>query len=542
VTLESVSSLPREADAVVIGAGPNGLVAATALADSGWDVVVLEAQSAVGGAVRSAEFVQPGYVSDLFSAFYPLAAASPVMRDLDLHRHGLRWVHAPDVLAHPLDDGRCVVLSRSLERTAVSLEGFAAGDGEAWAAMFAQWQRVRDPLLDALFTPLPPVRSMISLLRRLGTAGALDLARFATLPVRRMATERFAGEGAALLLTGNALHSDVIPDAAGSGAFGWLMSMLGQDVGFPVPEGGAQLLAEALASRATAGGSQIHTRTTVTEVLLRDRRAVGVRTADGAVVRARRAVLADVSAPDLYLNLVGEDQLPTRLRRHLERFELDWPTVKLNWALSEPVPWANSEAAGAGTVHLGVGIDGFVDFAADLSKGQLPQRPLVLFGQMTVADPTRSPVGTTSAWGYSHLPRDLAMSRSAVHRQIDRMEGAIERVAPGFRDTVSARVVQGPADLQDADANLIRGAINGGTSAIHQQAIFRPVPGTGRPQTPYERLYLASASAHPGGGVHGACGWNAARSAISDHGGLGLLRRQLHRTVWARLLSAEDPT
>jgi phytoene dehydrogenase-like protein len=542
VTLESVSSLPREADAVVIGAGPNGLVAATALADSGWDVVVLEAQSAVGGAVRSAEFVQPGYVSDLFSAFYPLAAASPVMRDLDLHRHGLRWVHAPDVLAHPLDDGRCVVLSRSLERTAVSLEGFAAGDGEAWAAMFAQWQRVRDPLLDALFTPLPPVRSMISLLRRLGTAGALDLARFATLPVRRMATERFAGEGAALLLTGNALHSDVIPDAAGSGAFGWLMSMLGQDVGFPVPEGGAQLLAEALASRATAGGSQIHTRTTVTEVLLRDRRAVGVRTADGAVVRARRAVLADVSAPDLYLNLVGEDQLPTRLRRNLERFELDWPTVKLNWALSEPVPWANSEAAGAGTVHLGVGIDGFVDFAADLSKGQLPQRPLVLFGQMTVADPTRSPVGTTSAWGYSHLPRDLAMSRSAVHRQIDRMEGAIERVAPGFRDTVSARVVQGPADLQDADANLIRGAINGGTSAIHQQAIFRPVPGTGRPQTPYERLYLASASAHPGGGVHGACGWNAARSAISDHGGLGLLRRQLHRTVWARLLSAEDPT
>jgi phytoene dehydrogenase-like protein len=542
VTLESVSSLPSEADAVVIGAGPNGLVAANALADAGWDVVVLEAQSAVGGAVRSAEFVQPGYVSDLFSAFYPLAAASPVMRDLDLHRHGLRWVHAPDVLAHPLDDGRCVVLSRSMERTAVSLEGFAAGDGEAWAAMFAQWQRVRDPLLDALFTPLPPVRSMISLLRRLGTAGALDMARFATLPVRRMATERFAGEGAALLLTGNALHSDVVPDAAGSGLFGWLMSMLGQDVGFPVPEGGAQLLADALASRATAGGSQIHTGTTVTEVLLRDRRAVGVRTAGGVVVRARRAVLADVSAPDLYLNLVGEDQLPTRLRRNLERFELDWPTLKLNWALSEPVPWANSEAAGAGTVHLGVGVDGFVDFAADLSKGQLPQRPLVLFGQMTVADSTRSPAGTTSAWGYSHLPRDLALSRSAVHRQIDRMEGAIERVAPGFRDTVSARVVQGPADLQDADANLIQGAINGGTSAIHQQAIFRPVPGTGRPQTPYERLYLASASAHPGGGVHGACGWNAARAAISDHGGLGLLRRQLHRTVWARLLSAEDPT
>ena len=358
-------------DAVVVGAGPNGLVAANALADAGWDVLVLEARDTVGGAVRSAEFVRPGYVSDQFSAFYPLAAASPVMRDLDLHRHGLRWVHAPDVLAHPLEDGRCVVLSRALERTAASLDSFAAGDGAAWAAMFAQWRQVRDPLLDALFTPLPPVRSMVSLLRRLGTAGALEMARFATLPVRRMATECFAGEGAALLLTGNAMHADVIPDAAGSGAFGWLMSMLGQDVGFPVPEGGAQRLSDALASRATASGSQIHTSTAVGEILLRGRQAVGVRTRDGEVVRARRAVLADVSAPALYLELVGVERLPGRFERNLRRFELDWPTLKLNWALSSPVPWSNAAAVGAGTVHLGVGVDGFVDFAADLSKGQV---------------------------------------------------------------------------------------------------------------------------------------------------------------------------
>jgi phytoene dehydrogenase-like protein len=541
VTLDGVSSIPREVDAVVIGAGPNGLVAANALADAGWDVVVLEAQDTVGGAVRSAEFVRPGYVSDQFSAFYPLAAASPVMRDLDLHRHGLRWVHAPDVLAHPLDDGRCAVLSRSLERTAASLDSFAPGDGAAWADMFARWQRVRDPLLDALFTPLPPVRSMLSLLRRLGTAGALEMARFATLPVRRMAAESFAGEGAALMLTGNAMHADVIPDAAGSGIFGWLMSMLGQDVGFPAPQGGAQRLADALASRAIAGGGQIHTDTAVTEILLRGRRAVGVRTLDGGIVRARRAVLADVSAPDLYLKLVGVDHLPSRLVRDLERFELDWPTLKVNWALSTPVPWAASGAAGAGTVHLGVGTDGFVDFAADLSKGQLPQRPLVLFGQMTVVDPSRSPAGTESAWGYTHLPRDLALSRSAVRAQVERVEAAIERVAPGFGEAITARVVQSPRDLETDDANLTHGAINGGTSAIHQQAIFRPVPGTGRPQTPYDGLYLASASAHPGGGVHGACGWNAARAAMSDHGALGPLRRQLHRTVWSRLLSSQGP-
>ena len=158
---------------------------------------------------------------------------------------------------------------------------------------------------------------------------------------------------------------------------------------------------------------------------------------------------------------------------------------------------------------------------------------------MTVADATRSPAGTESAWGYSHLPRDLALSRSAVREQTERIEAAIERVAPGFRDTITSRVVQGPVDLQDEDANLVQGAINGGTSAIHQQAIFRPVPGTGRPQTPYDGLYLASASAHPGGGVHGACGWNAARAALSDNGRLGAVRRQLHRTVWSRLLTSE---
>ncbi len=235
-----------QADAVVIGAGPNGLVAANALADAGWNVVLLETEDTVGGAVRSAEVTTPGFVNDLFSAFYPLAAASPIIRDLELDRHGLAWVHAPDVLAHVLDDGRAAVLSRSLDQTANSVDSFAAGDGEAWVAMFRQWQRLRDPLLDALFTPLPPVRSMLRLLRRTGTAEALDLARRAVLPVRRLAEESFSGAGAGLLLTGNALHSDVPPDAAGSGVFGWLLAMLGQDVGFPAPRGGAQLLADAL--------------------------------------------------------------------------------------------------------------------------------------------------------------------------------------------------------------------------------------------------------------------------------------------------------
>ena len=186
-------------DAVVIGSGPNGLVAANALADAGWDVLLLEAQGTIGGAVRSAEVIAPGYCTDLYSAFYPLAAASPVIRDLDLARHGLRWVQAPQVLAHVLEDGRAAVLSTDLATTSASLDRFAAGDGQAWADMFAQWQHIRDPLLDALFTPFPPVKAAIRLLRRTHAAGALDLARLAVLPVNRLSRENFRGDGAGLL-------------------------------------------------------------------------------------------------------------------------------------------------------------------------------------------------------------------------------------------------------------------------------------------------------------------------------------------------------
>jgi phytoene dehydrogenase-like protein len=535
-TAPSASPPPAVADAVVIGAGPNGLVAANALVDAGWDVLVLEAQPTIGGAVRSAEVVAPGYVSDLFSAFYPLAAASPVIRGLELDRYGLQWCSSPDVLAHVLDDGRAAILAREPEDTAANLEAFGSGDGDTWLAMFRDWQRIRDPLLDSLFAPLPPVRSGARLARRTGVAGLLELARLAVLPVRRLADERFTGEGAALLLTGNAMHADVPPDAAGSGVFGWLLTMLAQDVGYPVPRGGAQQLSDALGRRIEARGGTIVTGAPVERVLLSGSRAVGVRTAAGDTVGVRRAVLADVSAPSLYHDLVGDDRLPSGLIRRLRRFHWDLPTLKLNWALAGPVPWRATEAAACGTVHLGVDLAGFVDFSADLSVGRLPERPFVLFGQMATADPSRSPAGTESAWAYTHLPHQLANDDGAVKEQVERVEAAVERVAPGFRDLVVGRVVQSPSDLNREDANLTFGATNGGTAAPHQQAIFRPMTGTGRPETPYERLYLASASAHPGGGVHGACGWNAAVAALRDNGMAGPLRRRLQRTVWGRLL------
>jgi len=533
VTVQSV-------DAVVIGAGPNGLVAANALVDAGWDVLLLETNDEVGGAVRSAEVTAPGFSSDLFSAFYPLAAASPVIRGLDLGDHGLVWTQAEKVLAHALPDGRAAVLARSAEDTASGLEAFGAGDGEAWLEMFAGWQAIRDPLLDAMFTPFPPVRSAISLLRRSLLSGALDLARLAVLPVRRLAEENFSGEGGALLLTGNALHADVPPEAAGSGIFGWLLSMLGQDVGFPVPQGGAQKLATALQSRFESLGGEVRTGTRVTSVLTAAGRAFGVRTADGTLVRARKAVLADVAAPTLYRDLVGVTELPGQMKSRLDQFQWDLSTLKINWALDRPVPWLAGGAVGAGTVHFGVDLDGFVDYAADLTVGRRPLHPFVLFGQMTTADPTRSPAGTESAWAYTHIPAAMAHSTALLDQHVERVQQHLEEVAPGFSASVIARHVQHPADLEAADANLVHGTVNGGTAYPHQQLIFRPTLGLGRPETPIAGLFLASASAHPGGGVHGACGWNAARAALSNSGSFAAARRRLVKTAWARLLPPAD--
>lgn len=529
---------PRAAncDAIVIGAGPNGLVAANALADAGWDVIVLEAQPEVGGAVRSGEVTAPGFTTDLFSAFYPLAAASPLIRGLELERYGLEWVQAPAVLAHQLDDGRAAVLYRDPARTAAGLEAFAAGDGAAWLELFAQWQRVRDDVLSALFTPFPPVAAGLRLLRVLKAAGALRLARLAVTPVRRLGEETFRGAGGRLLLTGNAMHADVPPDGAGSGMFGWLLCMLGQDVGFPVPKGGAGVLSRSLRARAEALGAEVRTGARVAEVLVRSRRAYGVRLADGSVITAGRAILADVTAPALYTELLANVSMPERFRKDVADFHWDSATLKLNWALGGPVPWLAEGARGAGTVHLGVDLDGFVDFAADLSVERMPDRPFILFGQMTTADPTRSPAGTESAWAYTHLPRRFAGDAEAVTAHVERVEAAVERAAPGFRGLVQVRQVQAPLDLEGANASLDLGALNAGTSAIHQELVFRPTPGLGRPETPITGLYLASASSHPGGGVHGACGWNAARSALRANGRLGSVHAALVRTAWDRVL------
>lgn len=523
-------------DAVVIGAGPNGLVAANLLVDAGWSVEVLEAQTEPGGAVRSDRGVHPDYVSDLFSAFYPLAAASPVLARLDLAAEGLRWSHAPRVLAHPLGDGRCAVLERRVEDTAAGLAEFAEPDGDAWRDMYATWSRVGPDLVRSLFTPFPPVRAGLRLAAKLRGAGGLRLARSLVLPVRRLGEEEFRGEGGRLLLAGNALHADLAPETTGGGGFGWLMSMLGQSHGFPAPVGGSGALTAALVSRLRRRGGALRCGERVVSVVVRGGRAVGVRTAGGETVSARRAVLADTSAPTLYRDLVGEEHLPARLLRDLERFQWDFSTFKVDWALTSPVPWTAPQAAGAGTVHVADGMDALTRFAAQIARGQVPDEPFALFGQMTTADPSRSPAGTESAWAYTHLPQQITSDAGPdditgrwdtreQEAMADRVEAQVERFAPGFRSRILARRILAPTTLQAMDENLHNGAINNGTAALHQQAVFRPTPGTGRPETPVKGLYLASAAAHPGGGVHGAPGANAARAALRPHG----LHTFLHR-------------
>jgi phytoene dehydrogenase-like protein len=494
-------------DAIVIGAGPNGLVAANLLADAGWSVDVLESQPRPGGAVKSSELVEPGFVNDEFSAFYPLAAASPVVRKLGLERFGLEWAHGPLALAHPATDGTCASLSRDLDETAASLDAFAPGDGDAWRELFARWERIGDPFLQALATPFPPVRAGLRLLLRL-RRDLPEYARFSVLSVRRLADERFRGEGGGRLLAGNAMHTDLLPESSVGGFFGWFLTCLGQTVGYPCARGGASALTDALVRRLESNGGRVTCGARVHEIVVERGRAVGVRSASGDLA-AGKAILADVHALPLYLDLLPRHAVPARVLDAIGRFELDPATFKVDWTLDGPIPWTAPDARRAPVIHVAESVDELSVTQHELARGLTPSKPFVVLGQYAMADPTRMPAGKEVAWGYTHLPHGASTDGLA-----DVMEERIEALALGFRALVRKRVVSEPADLEARDENLPGGALSGGTSQLHQQLVFRPVPGLGRPETPVKGLYLASASAHPGGGVHGYPGAIAARAAL----------------------------
>lgn len=463
--------------------------------------------------MRSGELTLPGWTHDLFSAFYPFAAASPVMSALHLEDWGLRWRRSPGVLAHPFEDGRCALLSRDVETTAASLDALGRGDGDAWRALYATWERAGSAIVAAITAPLPPVGPALRVGAALGPLRIPAFARFALLSAQAIAARWFRGPGGAALLAGNALHTDLTPGSSPSGVIGWVLTCLGQEVGWPVPEGGAGRLSGALLDRLRARGGRVLCRERVVGIDVRGGRAVAVRTAGGTSYDASRAVVATTGAPALFLELLAPEHVPAAVRRRMKRFEYDHATVKVDWALDRPIPWVADEARTSAGVHVAGAIEEMIRYASELEAGLVPERPYLVMGQMTLADPTRSPAGTETAWAYTHVPQRRA--DADADEVADRMEAQVERFAPGFRSAILARHVFSPRALEQANANLVGGAVGGGSARLRQQLILRPGPRLARGITPVGGLFLGSASIHPGGGVHGAPGATAARAALA---------------------------
>lgn len=498
-------------DAVVIGSGPNGLVAAAALARHGWQVLVLETRDRPGGAVWSEQLTLPGFLHDVGAAFFPFADYSPAFRFLDLAGAGLSWANAGWESCHPAPDGSSATIGRDLDATA---RAFGA-DGPAWRKL-GQWQqRMGARLVRALLAPLPALGEAF----RLGLGNVLRLGMQGLRTTAGFARGHFQTEAARRVFPGLALHVDLGPhDLAGAG-LGLVLGLLAADTGFRVPLGGAKAITLALLQRLQEWGGRISLGARVKEVLVRKRRAVAVRTETGEEIAVRRAVLADVGAPALFLKLLRPGQVGGWVAQRMRRFRYGWGTFKMDWALSAPVPWTVAEARAAAVVHAGDSLDDLVRFTRQVRAGRLPDNPYLVIGQQSLADPGRSPPGGHTLWAYSRVPPTLpegwARSRESF---ADRIEQRLEGLAPGWRGLIRGRHIASPPDLEAMDENLVGGDLGGGSAQIDQQLFLRPVFPYFRYRTPIQGLYLASASAHPGAGVHGACGLNAARMALLDNG------------------------
>ncbi|HEX6255226.1 MAG TPA: NAD(P)/FAD-dependent oxidoreductase [Euzebyales bacterium] len=498
------------ADAVVIGSGPNGLAAAIRLARAGRAVAVCEAAAMPGGAVKSEPLTLDGFVHDTYSAVHPAGAASPVFNRLPLEVHGLRWINPPVAMAHPMPDGRAGALYRKLERTVDSLNDLHPGDGDAWRRFATPYLDNLPSLKRTLLGGFPPLRGAVPLAFGLGLTGVLEFARLLLMPAARLAAELFEGPHARAWLYGSVLHGDVPAEEAGSAIAGGYLQLLGHAVGWPSPHGGAGRLTDALVSYLESLGGEVRLSTPVERIVADDRRVAGVITGGGD--RLRAPIVIASTTPHALLRLTGR-AMPDRYAARLARYRYGPRTVKIDWALSEPVPWTAPEARVAGTVHVGGPAEAVTRQTTDVRAGRIPERPFMLFGQQSLADPTRAPAGHHTAWAYTRVPAQV-VGAEAVTAHAERMTDQMERFAPGFRDTVLARHVQGPADLEDGDPNLVGGDVGGGTYTL-DQTIFRPLPALVPYATPIRGLWLGSASAFPGGAVHGVPGWAAASYALA---------------------------
>ncbi len=496
--------------ALVIGSGPNGLAAAITLAEAGHDVTVLEANATPGGAVATEELTLPGFRHDTFSAVYPAAAASPVFARWPLERHGLRWVHPRRCYAHPLPDGRAAALSRDLDETAASLDALAPGDGEAWRAFATPYLRHFDAWRDTLMSGFPPVVGPAKLLAALKLHGTLEWARLLLAPAEAFAAELFAASGSRAWYYGSAMHGDVPPHGSGSAIAAAHLNLMGHAVGWPSPEGGAAALANALTSYLESLGGRVVTGARVTAIRVERGRVTGVEVG-GSDERPAGLVIADVT-PHALLALAG-DALPRSYTTALRRYRYGTSTLKVDWALSGPIPWTAPEAREAGTVHVGGTAEETIA-ALTPAGSRLAERPFVLAGQQSLADPTRAPEGKHTAWAYTHGPHG-ADWQGEKEAHVERVEQQIERFAPGFRDRILARHVLSPADMERRNANLVHGDVGAGSYML-DQLVFRPLPRLSPYRTPVRGLYLGSASTFPGGSVQGVPGHAAARTALRE--------------------------
>jgi phytoene dehydrogenase-like protein len=475
-----VLSVGSTLDAIVVGAGPNGLAAAIELARRGRSVRVYEAAATVGGGTRSAELTLPGFVHDVCSAAHPLGVASPFFRSVDLARHGVEWVQPGAPVAHALAPGRSVVLPRDIaDRDA--LRDALGRDADAWARLFGPLVREYDRLLPSLLRPvLRPPRHPI-LMARFGLPALLPVSALARLAFREPAARGlFAGVGA---------HSMLPLDQPLSASFGLVLGLLAHAVGWPVARGGSGRIAEALEAEARSLGVEVETGHPVRSL---------------AELPPARVVLLDLS-PRAAAAVAG-DRLPDGYRRRLEAYRYGPGVCKVDWALDGPIPWQDPRTARAGTVHVGGTLREVAASEDAVAHGRLADRPFVLLVQPTLFDPSRAPAGKHVAWAYCHVPNGSRVDATAA------IEAQVERFAPGFRDLVLARSTRDAGEMEAYDANYVGGDINGGVQDI-RQLLFRPVPRWDPYATPNPSLFLCSSSTPPGGGVHGMCGVHGARAA-----------------------------
>jgi phytoene dehydrogenase-like protein len=501
-------------DFVVAGSGPNGLVAACTLAEAGARVLVLEANAThPGGAVWSEEATEPGFVHDVGAAFFTFGKISPAFRHFDLTQHGVVWRHADFESAHPAPDGTVACISRDQTLNARTFGSLR--DGEVWSALCRRHAQLEPRWIDALMQPLPATGPALRLL-------PFELPRMARILMssgRALARRWFESEAARRVLPGLALHVDAGPDDRFGAGIGYMLGVVAATQGFAVPEGGARRVTEALIAILDSHGGGLQLGSRVERVVVDGKRAVAVRLGNGDEIAVRRGVLADTSAPSLFLDLVEQRHLPGRVVRAMREFKQGWGTFKVDWALDGPVPWTLEAVRRTAVVHAGDSLDDLSRFTEQVRAGELPDNPYLVVGQQSIADPTRAPEGCHTLWAYSRVPAKLARGWDEQRERFtDRIEERIERMAPGFRQLVRARRSVTPLQLQRTNANLVGGDLGGGSNAWNRQLFFRPVFPYFRYSTPVRGLFLCSSYAHPGAGVHGMCGYNAARIALAREG------------------------